>query len=77
MYLKEVIVLDGFDPQVGNLNPANNGPQPMGVAIAAVLVWAGAVYDVVFAVNYGAAVNVGAVFMASIATVANVATTVN
>lgn len=77
MYLNEVIVLDRFDPQVGNLKPVNNGPQPMGVAIAPVLVWAGAVYDVVVAVNYGAVVNVGAVFMAAAATVANVTTTVN
>jgi len=49
----------------------------MGVAVAGVLVWAGAVYDVVLAVNYGAIVNVGLAFMAAAATVANVVTTVN
>lgn len=77
MYLNEVIVMDGFDPQVGNLKPVNNRSQPMGVAVAGVLVWAGAVYDVVLAVNYGAIVNVGLAFMAAAATVANVVTTVN
>lgn len=77
MYLNEVIVVDGFDPQVGNIKPINNGPQPMGVAIAIILVWAGAIYDVVAAVNYGAMVNAGAFFTAAAMAVVNITTTVN
>lgn len=64
--------MDDFDPKVGNIQPISNGPQPMGVAIAVFLVLAGAVYDVVAAINYGLLVNVGATFMAAYTTIATV-----
>lgn len=66
--------MDDFDPQVGpvSINGDASGVNPTALvpAIAAALVWAVAIYDVVVGVNYGAVINSAAFFAAYTQTVA-------